>query len=123
MVSALRRALDHHKLDVAHDLVSRPGSLEASEEALVLVVRNGKTDLARCLLNSPQHAACADCRHGEALVQAAEDTEALVAAARRGHIEIVRILLDARQNVRAHRAALLGASEGGHREVVALLQD
>ena len=85
MVSVLRRALEHHNLDVALDLVSRPGSLEESAEALVLVAQNGHTVLAKCLVNSPQHAARADCQNGDALL----------AAAKGGHISVIRILLDA----------------------------
>eukprot|EP00798_Chlamydomonas_sp_ICE-L_P006981 gene6981-biopygen655 len=45
MVTVLRRALEHNKLDVARDLVSKTGSLVESEEALVLVARSGQTDL------------------------------------------------------------------------------
>eukprot|EP00798_Chlamydomonas_sp_ICE-L_P018395 gene18395-biopygen27321 len=45
MVSVLGRALKHNKLDVAHDLVSKTGSLDESEEALVLVAQSGLADL------------------------------------------------------------------------------
>eukprot|EP00798_Chlamydomonas_sp_ICE-L_P008971 gene8970-biopygen8853 len=140
MVSVLRCALKHHKLDVALDLVSKPGSLEESAEALVLVARYGNTELARCLMHAPQNAANADCQDGEALVEAAFGGHiehaarancgggvALVGAADRGHTEVVCMLLDAPQHA-AHAdcrggKALKVAALGGHIEVVRLLLD
>eukprot|EP00798_Chlamydomonas_sp_ICE-L_P029342 gene29342-biopygen7694 len=115
MFIVLRRALKHHKLDVAMDLVSRPRSSDESEDALVLVAKNGHTDLTRCLMQAPQHVARADCHDGEALVEAAAG----------GHIEVVRMLLDAPQHA-AHAdcqggLALSQAAHGGHIEVVRML--
>eukprot|EP00798_Chlamydomonas_sp_ICE-L_P032385 gene32386-biopygen1067 len=150
MLSVLRRALKHNKLDVALDLVSKTGSLDESNEALVLVAHSGQAHLVRFMLHAPQHAAQADCLDGQALVAASEhghievmrilldvpqhaahadcqDGRALVLAANNGHKEVVRMLLDAPQH--AARAdcqdgfALLIAAQNGHIEVVSVLLD
>eukprot|EP00798_Chlamydomonas_sp_ICE-L_P006116 gene6116-biopygen1257 len=57
MVSVLRCALKHNKLDVALDLVSRTGSLDESEEALVLVAQSGQADLVTAFLSLPLYPA------------------------------------------------------------------
>eukprot|EP00798_Chlamydomonas_sp_ICE-L_P026242 gene26242-biopygen11176 len=111
MISVLRRALKHNKFDVALDLVSRPGSLDESEEALVSVAQSGQADLVRYLLHAPQqHAVHADCQDGLALVAASEH----------GHIEVVSMLLDDPQHA-VHAdcqdgRALVLAAHGGHTE-------
>eukprot|EP00798_Chlamydomonas_sp_ICE-L_P026654 gene26654-biopygen3078 len=133
MVSVLGQALEHNKLDVALDLVTKTGSLEESEAALVLVAKSGQADLVRCLLHAPQHAAHAD----------GQDGQALVAAAGHGHFEVVCMLLTARHHsahansqdgealvlaaIMGHNCqdgeALVQAASNEHMEVVCMLLD
>eukprot|EP00798_Chlamydomonas_sp_ICE-L_P026935 gene26936-biopygen4224 len=117
MVSVLRRSLQHNKLDVALNLVSRTGSVEQSIRALVLLAQSGQADLIRHLLRAPQHAAHADYLDGHALV----------AASVHGHIEVVRLLLDTPQHAAladCHNGnALVLAAHKGHSDVVRVLLD
>eukprot|EP00798_Chlamydomonas_sp_ICE-L_P031093 gene31093-biopygen5969 len=117
MPNALAHALQHGKLDVATWLVSRAASSEDSNRALLTVVAEGQTELARLLLTAPQHAAHADYRDGVALMR----------AARKGNIEVVRMLLDGLQHAALADCqdglALVVAAGNGHNEVVQMLLD
>eukprot|EP00798_Chlamydomonas_sp_ICE-L_P003572 gene3572-biopygen21303 len=64
MVSVLRRALQHNKLDVALDLVSRTRSLDESEEALVLVAQSGQSELVRSHVATSSASELPDLEHG-----------------------------------------------------------
>eukprot|EP00798_Chlamydomonas_sp_ICE-L_P030887 gene30887-biopygen16726 len=132
MTDVLFRALEHDKLDLARELVLRPGSQEDSNEALLVVIESGgPADLAMLLLSAPQYAAHADFQQGQALVEAVRedcrDGEVLMMAAQEGHEEVVRMLLDAPQNA-AHAdcqdgRALQKAASKGHDAIVRMLLD
>ena len=85
---------------------------EAKHTALVYACGDGHTETARRLLEARS---CDDSHPSELL-------DALLATARRGHLETMQLFLEDRVDVAEHYdAALFAAASHGHGEVVQLL--
>eukprot|EP00798_Chlamydomonas_sp_ICE-L_P021395 gene21395-biopygen30109 len=155
MSKALSRALEHNQRVLACELASRPQSEEDSNIALLLAAIHGHAGVVQLLLDAPQHAAAADklgeigCRLllSDAAYKrstggmfdilwpldtvtglrscAGKDGQALVEAVRKGHTEIVCMLLTVPQHpARADckgGQVLVEAVEGEHTAIVCML--